>query len=242
MRAWHVEAPGPVTGHPLRLHTEDDIPWPGPGELLLRVLACGVCRTDLHVTEGDLPPHRPGVTPGHEVVGEVADLGEGAAAVGFAAGDRAGAAWLRWTDGTCAYCRRNARTGARNRCTTAGTLMVGTPSTVRAEQALPIDPLAGGSGGSSPRANRVRGYHGCITSPVWHCRDGFDAVQWTFDHVPLQPCPVNVSGPANLPRTAEPGRNPRAPYTGVMVPIVAAGSLPAQIIRTPNTGPIPGFC
>ena len=80
----------------------------GPGELLLRVLACGVCRTDLHVTEGDLPPHRPGVTPGHEVVGEVAALGEGAAGAGFAVGDRAGAAWLRWTDGTCKYCRRDA--------------------------------------------------------------------------------------------------------------------------------------
>src|SRR5580704_9740492 len=110
MRAWHVEAPGPVTGHPLRLRTEDVIPRPEPGELLLKVVACGVCRTDLHVTEGDLPPHRPGVTPGHEVVGEVAALGEGAA--GFAVGDRAGAAWLRWTDGTCKYCRR----GAENLC------------------------------------------------------------------------------------------------------------------------------
>jgi alcohol dehydrogenase, propanol-preferring len=111
VRAWHVETPGPVTGHPLRLYTEDDIPRPGPGELLLRVLACGVCRTDLHVTEGDLPPHRPGppgVTPGHEVVGEVAAVGEGAAAAGFATGDRAGAAWLRWTDGECPYCRRSA--------------------------------------------------------------------------------------------------------------------------------------
>ena len=77
MRAWHVEAPGPVTGHPLRLHPDDETPRPGPGELLLRVLACGVCRTDLHVTEGDLPLHQPGVTPGHEVVGEVAALGEG---------------------------------------------------------------------------------------------------------------------------------------------------------------------
>ena len=77
MRAWHVEAPGPVTGHPLRLHPDDETPRPGPGELLLRVLACGVCRTDLHVTEGDLPPHQPGVTPGHEVVGEVAAVGEG---------------------------------------------------------------------------------------------------------------------------------------------------------------------
>ena len=83
MRAWHVEAPGPVTGHPLRLHPDDETPRPGPGELLLRVLACGVCRTDLHVTEGDLPPHQPGVTPGHEVVGEVAAVGEGDTA-GFA--------------------------------------------------------------------------------------------------------------------------------------------------------------
>ncbi len=113
MRAWHVEAPGPVTGQPLRLHPDDDVPRPGPGELLLRVLACGVCRTDLHVTEGDLPPHRPtppSVTPGHEVVGEVAALGEGAE--GFSTGDRAGAAWLRSTDNICTYCRR----GAENLC------------------------------------------------------------------------------------------------------------------------------
>jgi alcohol dehydrogenase, propanol-preferring len=106
MRAWHVETPGPVTGHPLSLHTDDDIPRPGPGELLLRVRACGVCRTDLHVTEGDLPPHRRGVTPGHEVVGEVVDLDQDAQ--GFKRGDRAGAAWLRWTDGTCKFCLREA--------------------------------------------------------------------------------------------------------------------------------------
>ena len=112
MRAWHVEAPGPVTGRPLTLHNDDDLPRPGPGELLVRVLACGVCRTDLHVTEGDLPPHRPGVTPGHEVVGEVAALGEGAASSGFKVGDRAGAAWLRWTDNECRFCVR----GAENLC------------------------------------------------------------------------------------------------------------------------------
>jgi alcohol dehydrogenase, propanol-preferring len=108
MRAWHVETPGPVTGHPLRFSTEDEIPRPAAAELLLKVLACGVCRTDLHVTEGDLPVHRPGVTPGHEVVGEVVELGEGAEGSGFAAGDRAGAAWLRWTDQTCKFCRRDA--------------------------------------------------------------------------------------------------------------------------------------
>jgi len=107
MRAWHVDRPGPVDGgHPLALR-DTPVPEPGPGELLLRVLVCGVCRTDLHVTEGDLPVHRPGVTPGHEVVGVVAGLGSGDVS-GFAEGDRAGAAWLRSTDNTCRYCRRDA--------------------------------------------------------------------------------------------------------------------------------------
>jgi len=121
MRAWHVDYPGPVgrrriddaqpgEWQPLVLRDTPD-PSPGPGELLLRVLACGVCRTDLHVTEGDLPVHRPGVVPGHEVVGEVAALGPGDVS-GFAIGDRAGAAWLRSTDGKCRYCRR----GAENLC------------------------------------------------------------------------------------------------------------------------------
>ncbi|MFF0222932.1 zinc-binding alcohol dehydrogenase family protein [Streptomyces sp. NPDC004629] len=109
MRAWSVTAPGPVEGEPLHLVTRP-VPVPGDDELLVRVRACGVCRTDLHVTEGDLPVHRPGVTPGHEVVGEVA--GAGAAVEGFTVGDRVGVAWLRRTDGTCAYCRR----GAENLC------------------------------------------------------------------------------------------------------------------------------
>src|SRR5580704_12256346 len=77
MRAWHVEAPGPVTGHPLRLHTEDEIPRPGPGELLLQVLACGVCRTDLHVTEGVLTRGEQAKRPAREL---------GAASVGDADG------------------------------------------------------------------------------------------------------------------------------------------------------------
>ena len=101
------------TRHPLvQRETPDGQRVPsGPDELLLRVLACGVCRTDLHVTEGDLPVHRVGVTPGHEVVGVVAAAGAGDAS-GFAVGDRAGAAWLRSTDGKCRYCRR----GAENLC------------------------------------------------------------------------------------------------------------------------------
>jgi propanol-preferring alcohol dehydrogenase len=85
-------------------------PEPAGGELLLRVMVCGVCRTDLHVTEGDLPVHRPHVIPGHEVVAEVVGLGPGA--VGFEIGERAGAAWLRSTDQSCKYCLR----GSENLC------------------------------------------------------------------------------------------------------------------------------
>lgn len=102
MRVWR-------TG-PLR-PAQEPIPEPGDGELLLRVLACGVCRTDLHVAAGDLPVHRPHVVPGHEVVGEVVG-GDVAGAGDFAVGTRAGAAWLRGTCGTCRYCVR----GAENLC------------------------------------------------------------------------------------------------------------------------------
>ncbi|WP_405849226.1 zinc-binding alcohol dehydrogenase family protein [Streptomyces sp. NBC_01518] len=109
MRAWAVTEPGPVEEGGLQL-VEKPVPVPGDDELLVHVRACGVCRTDLHVTEGDLPVHRPGVTPGHEVVGVVAGLGAGVS--GFALGDRVGVAWLRHTDGTCAYCLR----GAENLC------------------------------------------------------------------------------------------------------------------------------
>ncbi|MEW2492949.1 zinc-binding alcohol dehydrogenase family protein [Streptomyces nodosus] len=109
MRAWVVDRPGPVGCEPLRF-VGRPIPEPGPDELLVQMRACGVCRTDLHVTEGDLPVHRAGVTPGHEVVGEVAGIG--AAVSGWALGDRVGVAWLRRTDGTCRYCLR----GSENLC------------------------------------------------------------------------------------------------------------------------------
>ncbi|GLZ12911.1 alcohol dehydrogenase [Actinomadura sp. NBRC 104425] len=108
MRAWSVQEPGPIATRPLR-RVDRDVPEPGPGELLLRVRACGVCRTDLHVAEGDLPVHLPGVTPGHEIVGEVVAAGPGCRR---APGDRVGAAWLRGTCGACRYCRR----GAENLC------------------------------------------------------------------------------------------------------------------------------
>ncbi|WP_370973362.1 zinc-binding alcohol dehydrogenase family protein [Amycolatopsis sp. cg9] len=109
MTAWRVTRPGPMASGPLE-RSRVPVPRPASGELLVRVLVCGVCRTDLHVSEGDLPVHRPGVTPGHEVVGEVAGLG--AAVTGFAVGDRVGIAWLRETCGTCRFCAR----GRENLC------------------------------------------------------------------------------------------------------------------------------
>src|SRR5215471_14953364 len=102
MRAWAVERPGPIDGGPL-VAVRRPVPEPGPGEVLVRVAVCGVCRTDLHVTEGDLPVHRPGVIPGHEVVGEVTGLGAGTGDE-FEIGDRVGIAWLRHTCGQCRFC------------------------------------------------------------------------------------------------------------------------------------------
>jgi propanol-preferring alcohol dehydrogenase len=110
--AWEVVSPGPLTGNPLRL-VERDPPQPGPGQVRVQVSTCGVCRTDLHVAEGDLPVHRPHVVPGHEVVGIVDALGPGAAR--FAPGDRVGIAWLAQTCGRCRFCRR----GAENLCVAA---------------------------------------------------------------------------------------------------------------------------
>jgi propanol-preferring alcohol dehydrogenase len=107
--AWVVERPGPIEGGPLR-RVERPVGLPGPGELLVRVTACGVCRTDLHLAEGDLRPHLPRCTPGHEIVGRVERVGPGTD--GWAVGDRVGAAWLASTCGHCRYCR----SGRENLC------------------------------------------------------------------------------------------------------------------------------
>ena len=109
MRAWIVDSPGPITSRPLR-EVELPDPHPGVGQVRVRVLACGVCRTDLHLAEGDLPPRRPKVIPGHEVVGVVDELGDGCTR--FRRGDHVGVAWLARTDGSCRYCRR----GDENLC------------------------------------------------------------------------------------------------------------------------------
>ncbi|WP_343965029.1 zinc-dependent alcohol dehydrogenase family protein [Kribbella koreensis] len=109
MDAWAVRRPGPIDLGPLRL-VRRDVPEPAAGEVLVRVLACGLCRTDLHLCEGDLEPRRPGVVPGHQIVGEVLERGRGADR--FALAERIGIAWLRGTCGECEFCRR----GAENLC------------------------------------------------------------------------------------------------------------------------------
>jgi propanol-preferring alcohol dehydrogenase len=109
VQAWVVRHPGPIHSGPLRV-VEREVPEPGPAEVRVRVRACGVCRTDLHLAEGDLAPRRSATVPGHEVVGIVDAVGTAAAR--FAAGDRIGVAWLRGTCGWCRWCR----TGRENLC------------------------------------------------------------------------------------------------------------------------------
>jgi propanol-preferring alcohol dehydrogenase len=101
MRAMKLKAPGPIDSSPLELR-EVEAPEPGAHEVRVRVLVCAICRTDLHVVEGDLPPRKDGIVPGHQVVGLVDRLGVDARR--FKIGDRVGIAWLRWTCGKCRYC------------------------------------------------------------------------------------------------------------------------------------------
>ena len=109
MKACILDSTADVSTKPLRY---DDIerPQPGPGEILVKVECCGICRTDLHVVEGELPVRRSPLIPGHQVVGTVAGFGEGAD--GFAEGDRVGIAWLHKTCGKCRFCLK----GKENLC------------------------------------------------------------------------------------------------------------------------------
>ena len=111
MNAWVVHQPGPIDSGPLQ-RLERGVPVPLGRQVRVQITCCGVCRTDLHLAEGDLLPKHPDITPGHEVVGIVDALGENASR--FALGDRVGVAWLGGTDGSCRFCRR----GAENLCTT----------------------------------------------------------------------------------------------------------------------------
>lgn len=109
MLAWWVGKPGPISSRPL-VRGQRSTPKPGPREILVDVTVCGVCRTDLHLAEGDLAPHHPQVVPGHEAVGVV--VGMGADCTRFRPGDRVGVAWLGAVCGSCGYCRR----GDENLC------------------------------------------------------------------------------------------------------------------------------
>jgi alcohol dehydrogenase, propanol-preferring len=101
MDAWVIDEPGPIDASPLA-RVEKDVPEPGPGQVRVEVRACGVCRTDLHLAEGDLPPRHRRVTPGHEVVGVVDKAGPGASR--WKVGDRIGVPWLAHTCGVCRFC------------------------------------------------------------------------------------------------------------------------------------------
>jgi propanol-preferring alcohol dehydrogenase len=101
MRAMRLAAPAPIETAPLRL-VDVELPPPVPDEILVRVTACGICRTDLHIVEGDLPVRRSPIVPGHQIVGRIERLG--ATARRFRLGDRVGIAWLRRTCGVCRFC------------------------------------------------------------------------------------------------------------------------------------------
>lgn len=108
LRAAVLRTPGPIGQDRLGFETRA-LPEPSDGEILVRVSACGVCRTDLHIVEGELAPHHPAIVPGHQVVGRIAKRGRG---VSLSEGTRVGISWLGGTDGTCAFCRA----GRENLC------------------------------------------------------------------------------------------------------------------------------
>ena len=104
MRAAVLHHPAPIAEHPLAIE-DRPVPEPDAGEVLLRVEACGVCRTDLHITAGELKALRDAVTPGHQIVGRVEKVGDGVRSV--TTGARVGVSWLGGTDGTCPLCRKS---------------------------------------------------------------------------------------------------------------------------------------
>lgn len=113
MKACVLHSPAPIECNPLQ-YADAPVPQPMAGQVLVRVKVCGVCRTDLHVVEGELPPKKSPVIPGHQIVGTVEKCGSGVKR--FREGDRVGVAWLQSTCGVCEYCRA----GKENLCEQAG--------------------------------------------------------------------------------------------------------------------------
>jgi propanol-preferring alcohol dehydrogenase len=112
MKAFFLQNPAPIEKHPLHLE-ETEIPLPGSKEVLVKVSACGICRTDLHVCEGELTPRLSKVIPGHQIVGRITKLGS--EVENFTKGERIGVAWLHRTCGKCSYCLK----GKENLCGSA---------------------------------------------------------------------------------------------------------------------------
>ena len=111
MKAATLTSPQEVWKRPLRIG-QVPTPEPMPGQVLVRVRVCGVCRTDLHIVEGDLPPCRAGIIPGHQIVGEVESGDMAGATKELPVGTRVGVSWMGGTDGTCRYCHM----GLENLC------------------------------------------------------------------------------------------------------------------------------
>jgi alcohol dehydrogenase, propanol-preferring len=109
MKAWTLSRPAPVEQNPLML-TELPVPEPGEGQVLVKTTACGICRTDLHVVEGELAPKQANIVPGHQIVGVIERSGKNARR--YREGTRVGIPWLHKTCGICAYCR----SGRENLC------------------------------------------------------------------------------------------------------------------------------
>ena len=143
MRALRLHRSAPIASAPLVL---EDVPRPepAPDELLVRVHVCAVCRTDLHVVEGDLPEATRPITPGHMVVGSLVEAGGG-----FARGDRVGVAWLRGTCGDCPHCAH----GRENLCASARFTGVSRKSSMHY--------LPAGASSSSRGRRRARAGPGC---------------------------------------------------------------------------------
>ena len=109
MKALLLHAAAPIESAPL-IETSVPIPRPREKEVLVRVMVCGICRTDLHAVEGDIPPAKSPVVPGHQIVGIVEESGEKSGLL--KPGDRVGVSWLNWACGECGFCR----TGKENLC------------------------------------------------------------------------------------------------------------------------------
>ncbi len=109
--AMQLRKPELIASHPL-VHTQVEIPVPGPAQVRLNIQYCGICHTDLHIAEGEIHPPRLPIIPGHQVVGVIDALGEGASGTGLQIGQRVGVPWLHATDRTCKYCLQ----GSDNLC------------------------------------------------------------------------------------------------------------------------------